>query len=207
MTGEEAPPRRSPDGAQMLLLAGFVIAATAIIAIGAFTALQSGSTQIEERTNRPLVDLFLNTRERAVGFFDVVTANDTALSVQENIDGYLFSQYQTAHSMSLQLNASLVGADTTSPLQECPDFVRDADTVADCTGNLYETTDGDDLWSQHGDECYSNVEYDGTNDGLITADDGRVLGALFWLEVEGIDAVLEEEIVIDVPDTEVTASC
>jgi photosystem II stability/assembly factor-like uncharacterized protein len=188
----------------MLLLAGFVISATAIVAIGAYTALQSGSTQLEERTNRPLVDLFLNTRGRAVDFFDTVTANDTALSVQNNIDGYLVSQYKTARSMSLQLNASLAGADEPAPYSEGSDFLADPD--GDGT-HEYATRVGDRLWSQHGAECFGDMQYDGTDDGLITASDGRVLGAIFWLEVEGVDAELEEYVVIDVPDTEVVAAC
>jgi photosystem II stability/assembly factor-like uncharacterized protein len=196
--------RGMPDGAQMLLLAGFVISATAIMAIGAYSALQSGSTQLEERSNRPLVDLFLNTRSRAVNFFGMVTSNDTALSVQENLDGYLFSQYQTARSLSLEMNASLAGADAQAPLNESAAFTSDLDgdgtrEYVDRRGNL--------LWSHRGGECFGGTEYDGDNDGLVTADDDRVLGAIFWLKVEGVDAELQEYVIIDVPDTDAVAAC
>lgn len=182
----------------MLLLAGFVISATAIVAIGAYTALQSGSTQVAERTNRPVVDLFLNTRERATSFFDVITAEDTAVSVHQNLDGYLFSQYQTANSMSLELNASLAKEDSAAP--------KDETAFLNATSHYVDLA-GDPLWSQHGEECFGAMTDDGTNDGLITDDDGRVLAAIFWIEVESVDAELEEYVVIDVPDTEPPNAC
>lgn len=183
----------------MLLLAGFVISATAIIAIGAYTALQTGDTQVTTQTNRPLLDLFLNSRERAVEFFDLVSEYDTAGSVEDNLDGYLFSQHQTARSLSVQLNASLAGEDNLAPKSEEVHFTDGS--------NQYEWLTGEKLWSKDGRECYSGLTFDGTNDGLITKSDGTVVGAIFWLEVEGVDIELEEYIVIDVPSTSVSASC
>lgn len=197
----------------MLLLAGFVISATAIIAIGAFTALQTGSTQLTERTNRPLVDLFLNTRTRAISFFDLVTENDTAHSVQDNLDGYLFSQHQTARSMSVQLNASLAGNDTIAPTNESAAFLDDHDNDGtDEYANRSDASQGANdpdgkLWSHKGETCFGGMEYDGTNDGLITTSEGKVVGAIYWIEVQGVDTELEEFIVIDVPGTSVPASC
>lgn len=188
----------------MLLLAGFVISATAIVAIGAYTALQSGDTQVAERSNRPIVDLFLNTRQRAIDFFGLVTANDTAISVEQNLDSYLFAQYQTARSMSLQLNASLAGNGTDSPKNEYDHFLVDHD--GDNTFE-YANLRGNKLWAQSGRACFGGTAYDGTGDGLITDSDGTVLGAIFWLEIEGVDTTMEEYIAIDVESTDPSTAC
>lgn len=199
----------SPDGGQMLLLAGFVISATAIVAIGTYTALQTGSTEITQRANRPLLDLFLNTRERAIDFFDLVTTNDTAISVDVNLDHYLYSQYQTARSLSIQLNASLAGTDTDAPEKECLAF-SEVTASGDCStasnANYVSRTEGP-LWSDDGRDCYSSLTYDGDNDGIITDANDQVVGAIFWLKVEGADTSLEEYVIIDVPETEVSGNC
>lgn len=191
----------------MLLMAGFVISATAIVAIGTYTALQSGTTQVAERTNRPLVELFLNTRERAVEFFDLVTEDDTTESVERNLHAYLASQRDNARSMSIELNASLAGGDEISPKAECPRFV-DAAGASDCsTSDAYVAPLDAKLWDQDGGECFSGLPYDDDNDGLVTASDGTILGAIFWLKVEGVDTTLEEYVLIDVPGTSPSEAC
>lgn len=177
----------------MLLLAGFLIAGTAIMAIGAYSVLQQTETQVTTQEHDAMLNLFLNTRDRAKAYFTLVSANDTAASVDHHLDGYLQSQYQTAHSLSLELNATLAGADTRAQLSERNNFTDAA--------NQYATDDGDPLWAIDGAECYSQVSYDGNNDGLITDANGDVLAAIFWLKVQGIDASLEEYIIIDVPST------
>lgn len=193
---------RTPDGGQMLLLAGFLIAGTALMAIGTYTVLQRTETQVQVQEHQSMLNLFLNTRSRAQAYFHIVTANDTAASVQFHLDGYLASQYQTANALSLRLNATLAGADTPSDLTE-EDFTRDLDGDGI---EEYADPDTGNLWATDGSECYSGIEEDGTDDGLIV-EGGDVKGAIFWLEVQGTEAKLEEYVIIDVPSTEPATSC
>lgn len=181
----------------MLLLAGFLLAATAIIALGALTMVQRSETQMTAQEHQSMLNLFLNTRERAIEYFELVDENDNADSVEYHVRGYLASQFQTANTLNLDLNATLADVDARASLSEA-DFV-DAGT--------YATVDGGDLWDSLGTTCYSSIDDDGEDDGLITTDDGDVLGAIFWIRIEGIDAVLEEYLIIDVPATEPPTSC
>ncbi len=183
---------RTPDGGQMLLLAGFLLAATAIVALGALTMVQRSETQMTAQEHQSMLELFLNTRERAIDYFELVDKQDNAQSTAHHLNGYLASQFQTAKTLNLDMNATLASADARSTLSE-EDFIN---------GNMYATPEGDPLWDARGTTCYNSVEDDEENDGLITNEDGEVLGAIFWLRIEGIDAVLEEYIIIDVPATE-----
>lgn len=194
----------------MLLLAGFLIASTAIVAIGAYSALQRTETQVVEEQHSPMMDLFLNTRTRAIEFFGIVTGNSTFLSVDNEIDGYLASQYQTARSLSLDLNATLAARDTASPIEERSTVTGELDFVDDDDPTKtwqYQTPESEKLWSHDGKELYtcSALTFDPTepeaSDGLITKDDGTVVGAIFWLEVSGPGGSLDEFIVIDIPST------
>lgn len=199
----------------MLLLAGFLIAATAIMAIGAFSAIERTESQLTVREHQTMLNLFMNTRERAQSYFQIVTPSDTASSVSQHLDGYLFSQFQTAQSLSLNLNATLAGDDTPAwdeekYVNETGVFKPDRSFVRDLDGDgtrEYATRTGDKLWSNDGSECYSSLTYDGDNDGLITNAEGDVAAAIFWLKVESTDASLEEYIIIDVPGTDAGGSC
>lgn len=188
----------------MLLLAGFLLAATAIVAIGAFTAFDRANTQLTEIEHSPLVDLFLNTRDRSIDFFELVSQYDTAASVQAHLDGYLASQFQSAHQLSLDLNATLAGKATPSPRSEQVHFVTDMAGT-----DMYTTPSGDNLYSHDGAEMYTcaglDPNADGTDDGLILDDDGTVIAAIVWLSVEGTGSSLEEYVVVDIPAT--TSPC
>lgn len=195
---EDHAARRTPDGGQMLLLAGFLLAGTAIIALGALTVVQRSETQLTAQEHESMLGLFLNTRERAIDYFELVDANDTAISVEKHLQGYLASQFQTANSLNLDMNATLAGEDSRGDLSE-GDFL---------SGGMYATHEnGQDLWDVQGSTCYSGVSDDGRDDGLITDEDGKVLAAIFWLNIDGLEAALEEYIVIDVPSTEPSAAC
>lgn len=188
---EHANPR-VPDGGQMLLLAGFLLAATAIIALGALTMVERSETQMTAQEHQSMLNLFLNTRERAITYFELVDEHDNAASTTYNLEGYLASQFQTANTLNLDMNATVAGEDARSSLSEAS-FTDGNDD--------YATVDGDPLWDVRGTACYSSVPFDGEDDGLIMDDDGTVLAAIFWIRIEGIDAVLEEHIIIDVPAT------
>lgn len=185
--------QRTPDGGQMLLLAGFLLAATAIIALGALTMVQRSETQMTAQEHQSMLELFLNTRERAIDYFELVDEDDNAESATYHLDGYLASQFQTANALNLDMNATLVSADARSDLSEV-DFTDDQE-------DYYKTPEGNPLWDVRGTTSFSDVCYDEDDDGLLM-NDQEVLGAIFWVRIEGIDAVLEEYIVIDVPATE-----
>lgn len=207
MKANRTPRRRSlrdeqtPDGAAMLLLAGFLLAGTAIIALGAFAALQRTETQVNVAEHQSMLNLFLNTRSRAKAYFNLVSPSDTASSVDHHLDGYLASQFQTAHSLSLQLNATLAGADSAALKTECAAFLDH--TQSTCPSNPtsynYATPTNGKLFNIDGGECYSGLSYDGSNDGLITDSNGDVMAAIFWLKVQSSDTMLEEYLIIDVP--------
>lgn len=194
----------TPDGGQMLLLAGFLLAGTALMAIGAFTMLQRTETQITLQEHQSMLNLFLNTRDRAEAFFDVVSEHDTPGSVEDLLDGYLYGQFQTAQALSLDLNATLAGAGTVAPDSEY-DFTANLDGDSN---DEYATRNGAKLWDNDGTECYSNIEVDQDkeDDGLITHN-GKVIAAIFYLEVSGSDASLTEYVVIDVTDTSGPDNC
>lgn len=184
----------------MLLLAGFLLAGAAIMAIGAMTMVQRSETQLSAQEHQSMFNLFTNTRDRAITYFEVVDVRDTAASVDEHLDGYLQSQFQTARALSMDLNATLAGPDTRASMDET-DFL---DNPSGPSGP-YQDPDGGNLWDTKSRDCYSSVSYDGKNDGLITNSNGKVLGAIFWLKLEASGASLEEFVVIDVPSTNAPA--
>jgi hypothetical protein len=186
----------------MLLLAGFLLAGAAIMAVGAMTMLQRSETQITAQEHRAMFDLFLNTRDRAVDYFDIVTEHDTATSVDDQLRDYLESQFRTARALSMDMNATLAGADEPGSLDET-DYTA---TPSSPSGADYEDPDSGDLWDTDGAQCYSGISYDDQNDGLVT-EDGTVQAAVFWLSVQGTGASLEEFVVIDVPSTDPDATC
>lgn len=190
----------------MMLLAGFILAATLIVSVGTYTVLQRAETQVVRAQNTDMVDLFLNTRGRTIDYFDVISAEDNNASIEAQLDGYLSGQYRTARSLSLDLNASLAAEGSDVPAEDleiasCPETDSDPDTE-----NCEEGTTTYNLEAYDGSEDYSVCEYDGTPDGLITNDDGKILAAILWIRVLAPQAELEEVIVIDVPETDVVAS-
>jgi len=192
----------------MLLMAGFLLSATAIVAIGSMMVLQSTETQLAEEQSDPMVKLFLNTRERSIDFFQQITANDTPTSIERQLDEYLYAQYETAQSLSLDLNTSLAANDTAAPLNEYDDFTHPGGLGTDqVDGREYATLDDRELRAQNNGECYGALPYDGTGDGIIEDTNGDVVGAILWLEIEGPESSLEEYITVDVPDTDVDVDC
>lgn len=193
-------PPAARDGGQMLLLAAFILAAALTISVGTYTVLQRGETQVVKAQGEDMVDLFLNTRSRAIGYFGVVSPDDNNASIQRHLDGYLSGQHRTAQTLSMDLNASLAGSGTDVPKESWELF-----TCGD--GNCTDGGDDDyDLVSHDGAEDYSDCTYDGANDGLIVDDDGKILAAILWIRVLAPQGELQEVIVIDVPDTTVVPS-
>ncbi len=182
----------------MMLLAGFILAATLIVSVGTYTVLQRAETQVVRAQSEDMVDLFLNTRGRTIDYFDVISADDNNASIEAQLDGYLSGQYRTARSLSLDLNASLAAEGSDVPLEHWEN--------ASCTGGDCTAGDTYALEAHDGSEDYSVCVYDGTSDGLITNDDGKILAAILWIRVLAPQAELEEVIVIDVPETTVVAS-
>ena len=182
---------RTPDGGQLLLLAGFLLAGAAIVAIGTLQIVERTETQVLTAERTGMVDMFFNARNRATTFFQSIVAEDTALSVPALLDDYMASQHINARQLSLELNATLASAGSLAPNDE----------AAHVSGGDYAKPGGGTLCATGGSPCYTGIAYDGQNDGLITDVNGRVLAAIFWLEVRGPDGVIFETIIIDVPST------
>lgn len=196
----------APDGGQMLLLAGFILATTLIVSVGTYTVLQRAETQVVRAQSEDMVDLFLNTRSRTIDYFGIISPKDNNASIEAHLEGYLSGQYRTARSLSLDLNASLASQGSDVPAEHleiasCPE--TDSDPA---TANCEEGTVKYNIDAYDGAESYKDCTYDGINDGLITNDDGKILAAILWIRVLAPQAELEEVIVIDVPHTNVVAS-
>lgn len=178
---------RSPDGGQLLLLAGFLLAGAAIIAIGTLHVVKRTEVQVVEESRSSMVDLFVNSRTRSIEFFSTVVTEDTPTVVEARLDDYLGSQYRTARALALELNATLAADGSITP-----DDKREDQYVS---GGFYTVCSYDDT------VCYTTVPYDGVNDGLILDSSGRVLAAIFYLEVRAPNTIISEVLVIDVPST------
>lgn len=198
--------RRAPDGGQMLLLAGFILAATVILSVGTYTVLQRAETDVVRAQSEDMIDLFLNTRKRTIDYFSIVSPQDNNASLEAQLDAYLAGQYRTARSLSLDLNASLAGAGSDAPVEHteinsCPET-----DGFDTTDHCEEGTTTYNVDAYDGAESYKVCEFDGNDDGLITNDDGKILAAILWIRVLAPQGELEEVIVVDVEQTSVVGS-
>ncbi|MDX1611533.1 MAG: hypothetical protein R3185_04130 [Candidatus Thermoplasmatota archaeon] len=180
-----------PDGGQMLLLAGFILAGAVIIAVGTYSVLERNRGRVIQAQHEPMVDLFLNTRDRAIQFFDTVSEFDTPGSVENNLEGYLVGQHATARNLALELNATLAGSNSPAPTED-----EEAARVDGGTGKYAGLT------SHDGNHDYSCVDDDGVDDGLITDGDGTVYAAILYLRVLAPNGDITETLVIDVAATD-----
>lgn len=181
-------PRRRDEGA-MLLLAAFVLAAAGLIALGTLAKVERGEYTMVAEADDPLLDRFLALRGATHGALQAAWGRDPNVTGELLLHDRLGAHFRVALAWSLSFNASLARTGSGAPVIE-----------HDPNGLVQDLTEADETyedWLCGEVRCYGEVAYDGTPDGLIESEDGRVVAAIVWVRVESTDASLAELLVVD----------
>lgn len=173
----------------MLVLAAFLLAAAAIVAIGSITLVNRTHNDVIEAQSVTFANQFLDAREEAIAYVQRTWTPDPNATLGKRLQTHLNSLFADPLGATLQIRVELAG--NTSLAGRVEHDGSDADLVDEAGEYLDPVCE---VLS-----CATPLLYDGAGDGFVHDADGTTLAALVWLEVSADRGFINELLVVPAP--------